>query len=67
MINVSPDRLKIRKVNRAATLQLALNSLGVPADEMESIAILNNMQLTEQLPAGTWIKTVELGTGNFHQ
>jgi len=67
MINVTPDRLKIRKVNRAATLQLALNSLGVPADEMESIAILNNMQLTQQLPAGTWIKTVELGTGNFHQ
>jgi predicted Zn-dependent protease len=67
MINVTPDRIKIRKVNRAATLQLALNSLGVPAAEMESIAILNNMQLAEQLPAGTWIKTIETGVGNFHQ
>ena len=67
MINVTPDRIKIRKVNRAATLQLALNSLGVPAAEMESIAILNNMQLAEQLPAGTWIKTIETGGGNFHQ
>ena len=67
MINVTPDRLRIRKVNRVATLQTALNSLGVATSEMESIAILNNMQLTEQLPAGTWIKTIERGTGNFHQ
>ena len=67
MINVSPDRIKIRKVNRAATLQTALNSLGVPTEEMETIAILNNMELAEQLPAGTWIKTIESGIGNFHQ
>ena len=65
MINVTPDRLKIRKVNRAATLQQALASLSVPAEEMESIAILNNMQLTDQLPAGTLIKTIESGIGNF--
>ena len=65
MINVTPDRIKIRKVNRAATLQQALASLSVPQTEMESIAILNNMQLNDQLPAGTWIKTIAGGIGNF--
>ncbi len=65
MFNVTPDRIKIRKVNRAATLEEALVSLSVPQTEMESIAILNNMQLNDQLLAGIWIKTIVGGIGNF--
>ncbi len=67
MINVTPDRLKIVSVSRAGSLQQILSGMRIPNDSMEEIAILNNMQLTDQLTAGTMIKTVERGIGNFKQ
>lgn len=65
MINVSPDRLKIRTAGRAGSLQEVLAGMQVPTDDMEEMAILNNMVLTDQISAGTMLKTVDRGIGNF--
>lgn len=65
MINVSPDILKIREVTQSTTLGNVLTSFGVPTEDQEQAAILNNMQLTDMLKAGTLIKTIQPGIGNF--
>ncbi len=65
MINVSPDKIKIREITRANTLGGYLSTIGVAEADQEEVAILNNMQVTDQLSAGTLIKTIERGVGNF--
>lgn len=65
MINVSPDRIKIREVAKMNTLEATLRSYGVGQDDLEGIAILNNMQLTDVVQQGTLIKTIDKGIGNF--
>lgn len=65
MINVTPDRIQIVKVNRPATLGSLLSGLRVPQDEQEGMAILNNMQLNTVVQTGTLLKTIKRGEGNF--
>ena len=61
-INVFVDRIKVRQVSRTATLQQHLQSYGTPQDKMEETAILNSMELNQQVAAGTLIKTIAKGT-----
>ena len=61
-INVFADRIKVRQVSRSATLQQHLQSFGTPQDKMEETAILNSMELNQQVAAGTLIKTIAKGT-----
>ena len=61
-INVYADRIKVRQVNRTASLQQHLQSFGTPQDRMEETAILNSMMLTDQVAAGMMIKTIVKGT-----
>lgn len=59
-LNVQPVRLRVRKVQTAGTLADVFRSFGVPQGKYEEFALLNNMELTSRIPAGTLIKI----TGN---
>jgi predicted Zn-dependent protease len=57
-LNVKPDRIFVKKVQRAGTASEAFNALGVPANKLEDIALLNNLELTDRLAAGKMVKIV---------
>ena len=57
-INRSADEIKIEEVRRASTLDQVLRYFNMPNDQLEEIALLNSMKLTDQIPSGTLIKTV---------
>jgi predicted Zn-dependent protease len=57
-INVKPQRVYVKKVPRTGTLASAFTSLGVPQDKMSNLALLNNLELTDQVQAGKLIKIV---------
>jgi predicted Zn-dependent protease len=57
-LNVKPQRIRISQVQRTGTLSEALKSMGVPAQEMEDIAFLNNLDLSEQVQAGSKLKLI---------
>ncbi len=60
-INVQPDRIKIQQVAQSMTLKDALRSYNIPEAEMEEIAVLNNMLLTDRINSGILIKTLVRG------
>jgi predicted Zn-dependent protease len=57
-INVKPQRVFVKAASRNATLASTFSSLGVPQSMMEELALLNNMELTDQVRAGKLIKIV---------
>lgn len=57
-LNRKPDRIRIKTVNRRVTLERALRSIGIPENELEKTALLNNMELSTVLEPGTLVKTV---------
>ena len=57
-LNRQPERLKIVTVKSNGTLRSALSSFGMPSDRHEELAVLNGMQLNEQVKQGMLIKTV---------
>ncbi|MGK7388713.1 MAG: M48 family metalloprotease [Candidatus Cyclobacteriaceae bacterium M2_1C_046] len=57
-INVQPERVNIREVTQSTTLQQALSQFGVPNERLEELAVLNGMQLNEQVSSGTLIKVI---------
>ena len=57
-INRKPERVHLRKVGQAATLDQVLRSYNVSGKRLEELAILNGMQLTDKVAAGTMIKVV---------
>lgn len=57
-LNRQPRKIRIKKVPRTETLANAFRSLGVQQQEMEKLAFLNNMDLKDQVAAGTFLKVV---------
>ncbi len=57
-IDVSPKKITVRKVQENTILKKAFNGFGVPEDELERLAVINGMELTDALEAGTRIKIV---------
>ncbi len=57
-LNRQPERIHIKSLNSTATLQQALSIFSVPAGRHAEMAVLNGMQLTDQVPAGTLLKIV---------
>ncbi len=57
-LNRKPDVVRIKTVPQQMTLQAALQSFNMPQARFEELAILNGMDLTEQLNKGTLIKVV---------
>jgi predicted Zn-dependent protease len=57
-LNRQPKKIRIKKVQRTGTLANAFRSMGVQQQQMEKLAFLNNMDLSDQVQAGTMIKIV---------
>ncbi|UOQ52480.1 M48 family metalloprotease [Hymenobacter cellulosivorans] len=57
-LNRQPEKIRIKTVKTATTLGAALAANGIPTSRREDMAILNGMQLTTKLPAGTLFKVV---------
>jgi predicted Zn-dependent protease len=60
-INVKPDRVRLRTTKTAGTVESSLRSMGIPKDDLENTALLNGMELNENLPAHTLVKVIEKG------
>jgi len=60
-INVQPDRVKLVTVTKSGSLRDVLTGFKVSGDELDKMALLNGMQLTDNVPANTIIKIVEKG------
>ncbi|MFW6290403.1 MAG: M48 family metalloprotease, partial [Mariniphaga sp.] len=57
-LNRQPDRIRLRQVKQSGSVSSILAGLGVPKDRLEEIALLNNMELNDQVQAGETIKVV---------
>lgn len=57
-INVTPEKLKIIKVTRTDTLGNILKGYGYDETRQKQLAIMNAMELTDKVPAGTLLKTI---------
>ena len=53
-----PERIRIKKLALRSNLQQALKTAGIPEKRYEELAILNGMQLNEQVNAGSLLKVV---------
>ena len=58
-LNVQPQRISIRRVENAGTLADIFLAMGVQNDQMDEFAFLNNMELSDQVPAGTLLKVAD--------
>ncbi|HXI00877.1 MAG TPA: M48 family metalloprotease [Sphingobacteriaceae bacterium] len=58
-LNRQPDRVRIKTVSRASTLEQAFRNYKVEPKKFEEFAVLNGMRLTDQVPQGTLIKVIE--------
>ncbi|MFT2011363.1 M48 family metalloprotease [Pontibacter sp. 13R65] len=57
-INRQAERIRIKTLSRSSTLAQALRSFQVLDSRLDELAILNGMQLDDQLSQGTMIKVV---------
>lgn len=57
-LNKKPDRLSIKSVPEQMTLQEAFQNFNMPSTRFDELAILNGMQLKDQLSKGTLIKVI---------
>jgi len=57
-INVKAEKIKIYTVKTNQTLRQALTAAGMPTARLNELALVNGMQLTDQVKAGMLIKTV---------
>jgi predicted Zn-dependent protease len=53
-----PQRIQIRQVQQGGTLAEAFRRLGVAQEQMSDLALLNNMELTDQVQAGKLLKLI---------
>lgn len=57
-INVTPKRINVKQVAKAGTLAETLTYFKVPRQEMENIALLNNINLNDRVEAKKLIKVI---------
>jgi predicted Zn-dependent protease len=57
-INKKPQRIRLKTVATATTLEQALRNYGVSAARLNEISILNGMLLTDRVASGTMIKII---------
>jgi predicted Zn-dependent protease len=55
-LNKQPDRIRIKTVKQSGTLKQALSSYNMAANKQEEISLLNGIQLTDRVLAGSLIK-----------
>lgn len=57
-LNVKPKRIKVVQVPATGTLSQTFRSLKVPESQMKELALLNNLELTDQVAKGKLIKII---------
>lgn len=57
-LNRKPERIRLKTISQASSLDQALTRLGVPQKRHSEIAVLNAMKLKDKLEAGTLIKII---------
>ena len=57
-INVKPDRVRVKKVPRNMTLAQAFDYYKVPKSDQDEMAILNGMELSENIQKNSLLKVV---------
>ena len=57
-LNVKPKRIAIKKATKTATLADTFKAMGVPQSKMQELALLNDLELNQQVQAGRLLKTV---------
>jgi len=57
-INVTPDRVKVSTVSAAGAFSTVVTSLGARPADLETDAIMNNVQTTTNILAGTLVKFI---------
>jgi predicted Zn-dependent protease len=57
-LNVKPKRVNVVKVQRAGTLSDAFAYYRVPQTQYNELALLNDLELTDQVPTGKLIKII---------
>ena len=57
-LNRQPERIRIKKLTLRSNLEKALRTAGIPEKRFNELAILNGMQLNEQVNAGSLLKLV---------
>ena len=55
-INVSPDYIKIVEVPSSMTFEQAMRNFNMPVKRFDELAILNSMELKDEVPAKTKVK-----------
>ncbi|MBP6310974.1 MAG: M48 family metalloprotease [Flavobacteriales bacterium] len=59
LLNKQPERLHVQRTDHAASLSQQLTKYGIPHDKLEEFAIVNGMELTDDIPSGTLIKVLK--------
>ena len=57
-LNKKPERVRVKSIKQASTLEQALRVSNVPQARFEEMAILNGMNLKDKIPAGGLIKVI---------
>ena len=57
-LNKKAERVRIKTINKASTLEQSLRNLGVPDKRLQEMAILNGMALKDNVSSGTLIKII---------
>ncbi len=60
-LNRQPERIRLRSTTSATTLEQALKSFGIPAARLNEFAILNGLNLSDQIAQGTMLKVIGQG------
>lgn len=58
-INRKPERVRIKTLSQASTLEQAFRNYNVPTKRLEEFAVLNGMKLNDRVTKGTLIKIIE--------
>lgn len=57
-LNKKPERVRIKAVTTSTTLEQALKNFGTPQTKLNELAILNGLNLTDRVAAGTLLKVI---------
>jgi predicted Zn-dependent protease len=57
-LNVKPQRIRLKKVQQAGTLANVFRYYSVPENRTKELALLNNLELTDQVKIGKLIKII---------
>lgn len=57
-INVKPKRIRVKRIQQNSTLADAFRYFGVPQSQMNELALLNNLELSDRVQSGKLIKVI---------